>query len=310
MRAAGLRRIALTWLVLLPCFGGCASLDVARYSTLVRGPLLIADGWRGLPVADGQIIVTEKPSAMALLLSLAVERFEPFVHAGLVVFDDGRPQVYEAFGSLRPHFGGRPTRGMGGGVRRVPLQTFLARGGITAIYEPAAGMDRAGLARFARAALRDRLRFDDVFDSRDERRVYCVEFVARALASASGERFTGVPLSRNASMRRLLDWFEISAPHLLLAGQLVDEDRRVLLLDPERSPRRIAGYFARKRELHRRFSADQRLGNVFEWTGAALRLRPPVRAYLFAADEVTGATQLADRLLGPAAEPEFARARP
>jgi hypothetical protein len=145
------------------------------------------------------------------------------------------------------------------------------------------------------------VRFDDVFDGRDARRMYCVEFVARALQSASARPIEPVPLSTNPSMRVLLDWLQIEASDLWLAGALLDDSRRVLLLDSGRSPARIARYFARKRELHRRFTADQRLGAVFEWR-RGLRIRPRVREYLFAADEEE-AGALADRMLGPLPEP-------
>lgn len=284
----------------LLALGGCVGVDLAQYRTLERGPLAAPASWRGLPVADGQIIVTEKPGAMALLISLTAQRFEPYVHAGLIVFDHGQPYVYESFGALMPHFGGRPTRGMRGGVRRVPLEAFLRRGGITAVYEPAADVDRAALLAFARDALAHRVRFDDLFDGRDPRRMYCVEFVARALQAASSRPIEPVPLSTNPSMRVLLDWFEISAPDLWLAGALLDDERRVWLLDARRSPVRIESYFARKRELHRRFTTDQRLGAVFEWR-RGLRLRPRVSDFLFSSDEEE-AGPLAERLLGPPPE--------
>jgi hypothetical protein len=287
-------------LLALLTLGGCAGVDLAHYRTLERGPVASQASWRGLPLADGQIIVTEKPGPMALLISLTAQRFEPYVHAGLIVFDGGKPYVYESFGMLMPHFGGRPTRGMRGGVRRVPLEAFLRRGGITAVYEPAADVDRVALVAFARDTLAHRVRFDDVFDGRDPRRMYCVEFVARALQAASARPIEPVPLSANASMRVLLDWFEIDAPDLWLAGALLDGSRQVLLMDPRRPRARIDDYFARKRELHRRFTPDQRLGAVFEWR-RGLRLRPRVGDYLFATDEAE-AGRLADRMLGPLPE--------
>jgi hypothetical protein len=290
----------MSWLALL-ALGGCASIDPAQFRTLERGPAAGKPGWRGLPVADGQIIVTEKPSPMALLISLTAERFEPYVHAGLIVFDDGQPYVYESFGMLMPHWGGRPTRGMRGGVRRVRLEAFLRRGGITAVYEPAAPVDRKALLAFARDALGRRVRFDDVFDGRDPQKMYCVEFVARSLQAASPAPLEAVPMSRNASLRVLLDWLEIRAQDLWLAGALLDDERRVLLMDPRRSRDRIEQYFARKRELHRRFTADRRLGAVFEWR-RGLRLRPRVGEYLFAPDTGEDAARLADRLLGTVAD--------
>ena len=222
----------------------------------------------------------ERPGATSLLLSLMANRYERFIHAGLVVFDDGEPYVYEAMGVFKPHLTGRPTRGMGGGVRRVTLAEFLARDGIAALYEPDDAVDRRVAAGFARTHRAARTPFDDVFDARDVRRFYCVEFVARALEAGGATPVAGVPLSSNRSMRVALDWLEIDSPKILLAGELLDENRRVLLADRRRTRHQIEAYFERKRELHRRFTADQRLGNAFEWGVLGLRLRPKVREFL------------------------------
>jgi hypothetical protein len=262
------------------------------------GPAAGAATWRGLPIEEGQIIVTEKPGSMALLMTLVAERFEPYVHAGLILFDKGRPYVYESFGVYLPIQIGRPTRGMRGGVRRVPLGEFLARGGITAVYEAAPGVDRRALAQYARDQLAKGVRFDEVFDAGDSRRVYCVEFVALAWQAASGKPIDGVPLTRNRSARVLLDWLEIRTPAMLLAGQLVAESRRVFLIG-WRSRQQVDEYFARKRELHRRFTADQRLGHLFTWK-RGLRLQPRIRDYLFGGTTSDAdAVARAARMLGP-----------
>jgi hypothetical protein len=272
---------ALSPACLLPAFllAGCASFDPARYETVVVPEPAIAT-WRGVPVREGQIAVIERPGATSLLLSLVAARYEPFVHAGLVVVDDGEPYVYEAMGVFKPRFSGRPTLGMGGGVRRVKLAAFLARDGIAALYEPEAAVDREAAAAFARVNLAARTPFDDTFDARDARRLYCVEFVARALEAGGAPRVAGVMLSTNPSMRVVLDWLEIDGPAILLAGELLDEDRRVLLASRNLTREQIDMYFARKRELHRRFTVDQRLGNVFDWRGQGLKLRPRVREFL------------------------------
>ena len=275
----GLRALSLAWLTLALPLAGCASFDPARYETIVVPKSAVAT-WRGMPVREGQIALIERPSATAVLLSFVAERYEPFVHAGLVVFDDGEPYVYEAMGVLKPHLTGRPTRGMGGGVRRVKLSAFLARDGIVALYEPEAAVDRQVAVAFARAHLAARTPFDDTFDARDTRRLYCVEFVARALAAGGSTRVAGVKLSANRSMRVVLDWLEIDSPTILLAGELLDDDRRVLLADRRRTHAQIDAYFERKRELHRRFTADQRLGSVFDLGVLGLRLRPKVQEFL------------------------------
>ncbi|MBC8026405.1 MAG: hypothetical protein H7Y89_10460 [Steroidobacteraceae bacterium] len=275
----GSRALSIACIAPALLLAGCATFDPARYETVVVPESAIAT-WHGVPVREGQIAVIERPSATSVLLSFVAQRYEPFIHAGLVVFDDGEPYVYEAMGVFKPHLTGRPTRGMGGGVRRVKLAAFLARDGIVALYEPEAGVDRAAAAAFARTNRAARTPFDDTFDARDARRFYCVEFVARALEAGGAAPVAGVELSSNRSMRVVLDWLEIHSPTILLAGELLEENRRVLLAERRRTRAQIEAYFERKRELHRRFTADQRLGNVLDWRGLTLKLRPRVREFL------------------------------
>jgi hypothetical protein len=275
----GFRALSIAGILPVLLLAGCATFDPARYETVVVRESTIAT-WRGVPVREGQIAVIERPSATSILLSFVANRYEPFVHAGLVVFDDGEPYVYEAMGVFKPHLSGRPTRGMGGGVRRVKLAAFLARDGIAALYEPLDAVDRSVAADFARAHRAAGTPFDDVFDARDATRFYCVEFVARALEAGGATPATGVDMSANRSLRVVLEWLEIGSPTILLAGELLHEDRRVLLADRRRTRAQIDAYFERKRELHRRFTPDQRLGNAFEWGVFGLRLRPKVRQFL------------------------------
>jgi hypothetical protein len=181
----------------------------------------------------------------------------------------------------------------------VSLESFLRRAGTIAIHDPPPGVDRARAVAYARARLAARTRFDEFFDSRDSRTLYCSEFVARALEAGGARTFAGVPVTRNRSVRVGLDWFEISAPTLIVAGELLEGTQRRALLDRRRGPAEVISLVERRRELHRRFTADQRLGNVLEWNGVTARFRPQVRAYLEAPPGVEDARAAADRLLGP-----------
>jgi hypothetical protein len=236
--------------------------------------------WQGLPIAAGQIIVNEKFSSTSLALALLVERYEPYTHAGLVVFDDGSPYVYEAWAIYKPRLSGRPTRNAGGGIRRVSLASFLRRGGTIAIHEPPAGVDRDAVVAYARARRAERTGFDEFFDARDPGKMYCTEFVARALEAGGAPPFDGIAVNANPSVRVMLDWFEVRAPRLLMVGELLRDTRRIVLLDRRRGLAQIDIEFARRRELHRRFTSDQKLGNVFRWTGFGLAFRPSVAAYV------------------------------
>ena len=96
-----------------------------------------------VPYQTGQIILIERPGAVSLFLSLMAERFAPYIHAGVIVVDDGTPYVYEAFGFLMPRMSGSPTDGMRGGVRRVTLASFLNATGSS----PYSSLPRRSIAR-------------------------------------------------------------------------------------------------------------------------------------------------------------------
>lgn len=253
--------------------------------------------WRGLRLREGQAIVIEDDKALDFALSLLAAEYQPYVHAGLIVLEDGQPFVYEAWAIYKPRMSGRPTRDPGGGVRRVTLASFLRRPGVIAIHEPPPDADGAIAANYARDRLAARTPFDEFFDARDQRSMYCAEFVARAWEAGGASPFQGIAVNDNPSVRQLLDWFEVRAPRLVLAGELL-RGERIALIDRQRSLAQIERHFARRRELHRRFTRDQRLGNVFRWNGLSLGFRPQVAAYLSAAPD-QGEAILADRMLGP-----------
>jgi hypothetical protein len=270
-------RVALT-LWPLAWTAGCAGFESGRFRTVEVTAPVGSSLWRGLPLREGQIIVIEQDEPQSFLLALLAEEYRPFVHAGLVVLDGGEPRVYEAWAIYKPRLGGRPTRDPGGGVRSVPLESFLRRDGIIAIHDPPPGVEGARAAAFARANLR--VPFDEFFDARTPGAFYCAEFVARALEAGGAPGYSGTAVSGNPSVRTLLRWFEVSAPRLLLAGDLLHDTQRRALIDRVRGPQEIERHFAERRELHRRFTPDQKLGNVFRWNGVALRWRPTLERAL------------------------------
>ena len=77
-------------------------------------------------------------------------------------------------------------------------------------------------------------------------------------------------------MLRILD---ISFPPFEVVVPVAPE-RFVAALCVLREPERFQVYFELKRELHRRFTADQAVGNLFEWNGKNLLYRQPVQDFL------------------------------
>ncbi len=234
----------------------------------------------GLPVRDGLVVLIERPAPASLFLSLAAQRHAPFIHAGLIVMERKGPMVYESFGSFTPWRRGPPTRHMAGGVRKVTLRSFLQRPGFIEAYAPPPDVDVAAVIRYAQAHLARRTAFDGHFDADDAAAFYCVEFVARALAAGGAAPLQPAPLSSNASMRAVLDWLEVNPSGLLLAGDLAGPQRRMWRVSRFYRPDQIDRYFALQRELHARFTPEQKLGALFAWRSSRLHWRPRVLAYL------------------------------
>ena len=79
----------------------------------------------------------------------------------------------------------------------------------------------------------------------------------------------------------MLDWLEIRSNAVIPAGMVVEDGRRVALLSPGDSRAQIAAYFAMKDELHRRFTPEQKLGNVLSFSPIRmLGVQPEVRAFM------------------------------
>jgi hypothetical protein len=173
----------------------------------------------------------------------------------------------------------KPNKFVAGGVQRVQLEAFVQRGGIIGVYEPPAAIDRPKLEAFVREKARQRFPFDGKYDARDPAKFYCVEFVARALEAAGARPVAATPLTENRSVRVVLDWLGIGAPDMLVAGAVIADQHRVALLSRGLSEFQVGRYFALKQELHRRFTADQKLGSVLYWRQQRLRLRPAVEDY-------------------------------
>ena len=267
---------------LLVCsLAACSTLPLERYPTREIAERPAPElSYRGLPLSSGQVIVSERGSADSLLVSLLTEEYRPFVHSGLIVIDEQRPFVYEAVGSVGPHLTGPPTDAIKGHIRRVPLDAYLARHAFVAIYEPPPTVDRAAVATYARTQLQQRTPFDPYFDSSDDRALYCTEFVAHGLEAGGMEPVAGSPVRDNPSLGVVRAWLKIRAPTIILAGSLVSDERRVALMSHRFSPAQVEAYFALKGELHRRFTADQKLGNVFARAPGGVKLRPSVAGFL------------------------------
>ncbi|MGH8186021.1 MAG: hypothetical protein ACREUC_05625 [Steroidobacteraceae bacterium] len=303
-----LARVILLSLV-ASSLSACATFSPADFRAFIaerEGPAEVQ--FHGVGLQSGQLILSDAGAPDSLLLSLAGERYSPFGHAGIISIEGGKAYVYEGYATLRPFTTGPPTDAMRGHIRRVTIEDYIRRQRVTAIYDPPVGVDKAAVAAYARARHVDRTEFDPYFDWRDHTRLYCTEFAALALHAGGRPLPALVRLRDNASLSVAFDWLKLSAPEIVTATSLADGAERVALISRRYDRDEIHAYFAARHELHRRFTADQKLGNVWFWSWRGLRLRPQVAAFLEASrtrrDEPLAA--IADEVLGTIGRPSLA----
>lgn len=265
-------------LVLASSLFGCAGVAPREFATYRAVAARPATG-HGLPLAAGQIVVSESGGAMSLLFRLFEDGFPRYLHAGVLAREDDAFYVYHAVGTLKPSFGGAPTDAVRGSVRREPLLRYLAGQRITAVYDPPADVDAARVVAFVRDAYQRRIPFDAYFDPADHQRLYCAELVALALEAGGAPPVPRRARRAHRSLAVVLDWLKIHAAELVSTADLVDPSRQVALISRRYSPREIALHLAAREELHRRFTDDQRLGHLFVWTGTKLDFRESVTAF-------------------------------
>jgi hypothetical protein len=321
-------------LLLAPLVAGCAStLDPKAFRTWEvvgaeappAAPPARELDFHGIPLRSGQIVTSEQGSPQSLFLSLMVAESFPWVHSGVLAIEDGQAWLYEAQGTLSPNLltGAPPNRNLGGGVRRVPLEQFIARQRFVGIHDPPRGADAAAVARYARERFAAGTPFDGYFDLGDPSRVYCGEFTTLALeAGGAGLRYRS-PLTANPSVRVVTDWLAVRADEILPAGAIVRDAPLVARISARHTAAQMEAYFAARAELHRRFTADQSLGNVLSFTPIRLlQFRPAVRAFLNRVNDesadwvVTSSDDLEARVraiaqneLGPFPGPAVAKSR-
>jgi hypothetical protein len=234
----------------------------------------------GVRFVSGQLVAGDSGAADSLLLSLMGEQYTGFVHAGILSIEAGKAFVYEGFATIRPHLSGPPTAAMQGRIRRVTLARFVNRQRAAAIYDPPAAVNKLEVVRFARARHADKTPFDPYFDWRDHSRLYCTEFAALALHAGGAPLPTPVPVRENPSLRAALTWLRVTADDIVTVASLTHASTRTAVMSRHWERREIDAHTDAKHELHRRFTADQRLGYVWSWSPLGLRLRPQIAEFL------------------------------
>ncbi len=265
-----------------------------------------------LPLRSGQIIVSESGNDYSLFFSLFPERFSPYIHTGIIVIVNGVPFVYEGLGSLGIFLGSSPTDKIEGHIKRRSLDQYIREENYVAIYDLPDNVDRKKVVQFAIDNFNNRTPFDPYMNSLDHEKLYCAEFVAQALLAGGLKEITLTPYRKNRSLEIVHKWLKVTDKSVIQAGSLVNTDKHVATLSTRLSPREIQLYIAARQELHSRFTNNQKLGNLFEWTGFRLKVRPPIAQFkeasmqLFKDDPAPdwqttrrAVQKLANQILGP-----------
>ena len=263
---------------------GCSLLQPERNEQQPATPawqsVRLATDAQTLALRSGQVVVTDSGGPAALFFALFAEEFSPFVHAGILAMEDGEPYVYETFGGIRPWLGRRPTDMIRGRVARTPLAEFVRRNKYIEIYDLPAGADAGRVTAYVRSRYASRTPFDPYFRYDEHDALYCTELTVLALVAGGWPVPDLIPFPANPSLTRVRHWLGISDRGTMQAQQLIAPERFVAALSVLRQQERFHVYIELKRELHRRFTADQKLGNLFEWNGKNLVFRQPVEDFI------------------------------
>jgi hypothetical protein len=239
----------------------------------------------GIPLEDGQLVLTEAPGAYSFLFSLGTEIYSNFTHAGIIGMENGKPYVYEMTGEYDPFsFSDVPADGIVGECRRRPFMEYVRGNLYVEVFDPPAGVDRKQVADWVRKQFADQPAFDAYFvweEDGNHDKLFCTEFVQLALEAGGGPPVQLRRVRQNASLQRLLEWNSVTRDWGLPAGVFADPQRSVAALGQFPTKTAAATYFAAKAEVHRRFTPDQTLGNVFRMKSMAdIALRDTVVYYL------------------------------
>jgi hypothetical protein len=294
----------------LKSFKKNSSADIKILQTKVN--FLTPDTYRGLPLHSGQIVVSESGNQYSLFFSIMPEQYAPHIHAGILIFDGDKPYVYEALGSLGLFMGSEPTDNISGHIRRRPFKRFIDNENYTSIYNLPENIDKDKVIQYALEHFKNKTPFDPYTDTESHDRLYCTEFVAMALAAGSDESIALTPYRKNNSIKKIRNWLKFVSDKIILADSLVQLENHVVTLSSRLTLRELRLYVLTRYELHRRFTKNQRLGNLFKWSGVKLGLREPVEQFkesamdLFEKDNqppswelaYVAVAKLADQMLG------------
>jgi diphthamide synthase subunit DPH2 len=116
-------------------------------------------------------------------------------------------------------------------------------------------------------------------NSTNHEKLYCTEFVSEALKAGGLKTVNLTPYRKNTSLKKVHNWLKIRDRSVIQGISLIQLDKHVATLSKIKSMRELQLYIAIREELHRRYTTNQRLGNIYEWTGFSLKFRASVEQF-------------------------------
>lgn len=275
------------WLFTL-VLAGCSSINPASFATYEinqppRATTTRADheiNYHGMPLRSGQILVSNNKTPLSFFITLTDQEYHPYTHAGIISIEGGKPYLYHAVAKLKLLVRGSLTDKTKGGIERLPLKTFMQDKAVVAIYRLASAELEKSIADFAVKSYQEKLPYDALFDEKDSSKVYCSEFIVRAMESVDSTPFVLRPRSRHPSIDAVYKGLGIQSVHHYFVRDLLTNASRVGLFSQSLTQAQIEIYFALRKELYRRFTPDQKIGNIMTWTGTGLVFRDAVTVFL------------------------------
>jgi hypothetical protein len=282
-RAARLRALLLVALALATAApAGCGGADPAGRVNVLdariskeRRPTFL-----GLPIRTGQLILSEAPGPYSFFFAMVPRDFYRFTHAALISVEDGEPWVYDVSGRFKVGVYDRPTEGIVGDLRRQRLLDYCRPNLYCEVYDPPPGVDGEKVAAWLRARAETGVEFDAYFRHDEKESLYCTEFVDEALKAGGAAPTALVPTRPHPSLAAVMRYLAVPPATCLPAGAFAAPERYVGALGVFPSMSMATCYYAAKREVLRRMTSDQRMGNVFSQSNGDVRLRAPVVEYV------------------------------
>lgn len=237
--------------------------------------------YNGLALKSGQFVLTESPDATSYVFVLIPKKFYAFTHAAILSIEDGEPWVYDITGEVKTlPLKSRLMDNVTGKMYRRRLFEYVAPNLYAEIYDPPEGADGEKIAAYARLKFKEGVEFDSYFDFNDHSKMFCSELLELAIRQAGGRAREPEESNPNPSIVEGMKWLGVPPGIAMPAGRFADPTRYVAALG--QFPTRTSAwlYFEAKRELHRRFTMDQRLGYLLTVdANGRIDVRPEITAF-------------------------------